>query len=254
MARPVRNDIDYFPHPVSHGKKMSYLEKKYGNDGYATWFKILEELGSTEHHYLNLSDEVQIMFLSDRCMIEEETLIQIINDLVKLKEFDKELWENDKILFNEKFVESIKDAYKKRNNKCVDRNSLLTLLDGLGIRKLSKSIPKPDLSNLNGCENPQRKEKESKVKKSKEDDSKKNINNNDFFETSLKSDQWIESICITQGLKPEKLKIKLEEFKNHLISIGEQKNNMRDFKSHFINWISKNKTYSKPVIGITKNR
>lgn len=254
MARPVRNDIDYFPHPVSHGKKMSYLEKKYGNDGYATWFKILEELGSTEFHYLNLSDEVQIMFLSDRCMISEEVLISIINDLVKLREFDKDLWENDKILFNEKFIESIKDAYKKRNNKCVDKKSLLTLLQGLGIRKQSKSIPKQDLSILNGVENPQRKEKKSIVKKSKEDDIKKIINNDVFFESSLNSQQWIESVCITQGLSPEKLKLKLEEFKNHLISIGEQKQGERDFKSHFINWISKNKIYAKPTTGISKNR
>src|SRR5690606_37864231 len=106
--------------------------------------------------------------------------------------------------------------YKKRNNKCVDKKTLLTLLQGLGIRKPSKSIPKPDLSNLNGIENPQRKEKDSKVNESKEDDNKKIINNDAFFESSLNSQQWIESVCMTQGLKPEILKTRLEQFKNHL--------------------------------------
>ena len=86
MARPQTNKVDYFPHPVTHGKKMSYLEKKYKNDGYATWFKILEELGNTDYHYLDLSDDVQIMFLSDRCLVSEEILISIINDLIRLKE------------------------------------------------------------------------------------------------------------------------------------------------------------------------
>ena len=37
--------------------------------------------------------------------------------LLDLKKFDKNLWESSKILFNEKFVESIKDAYKKRSNE-----------------------------------------------------------------------------------------------------------------------------------------
>ena len=27
MARPQKNKIEYFPHPVTHGKKMSYMEK-----------------------------------------------------------------------------------------------------------------------------------------------------------------------------------------------------------------------------------
>lgn len=139
MARPEKNTVEYFPHPVTHGKKMSYLEKKYGNDGYATWFKILEEMGNTEYHYLDLSDDVQLMFLSDRCLVSEKVLTDIINDLIRLKEFDKKLWEENRILFNEKFIESIKDAYKKRSNACINKNSLLLLLDSLGIRKQDKS-------------------------------------------------------------------------------------------------------------------
>ena len=142
MARPERNNVDYFPHPVTHGKKMSYIEKKYKNDGYAVWFKILEELGSNNYHYLDLSDEVQIMFLSDRCFVDENRLISIIEDLIRLKEFDKDLWYEHKILFNEKFIESIQDAYKKRSNSCIEKKSLLLLLDSLGIRKLGKSNPK----------------------------------------------------------------------------------------------------------------
>lgn len=167
MARPQRNTVEYFPHPVTHGKKMSYLEKKYNNDGYAVWFKILEELGNTDYHYLNLSDDVQLMFLSDRCLVTEEMLIDIINDLIRLQEFDKELWENHRILFNEKFVESIKDAYKKRTNECISQKSLRTLLEGLGILKPQKSKNKSLKSNSQGVEKPQTKLKETKVEKTK---------------------------------------------------------------------------------------
>jgi len=165
MARPQRNKVEYFPHPVKHSKKMSYLEKKYGNDGYAVWFKILEELGNTDYHYLNLSDEVQVMFLSDRCMVSEDLLESIIDDLIRLREFDEKLWVENRILFNEKFVESIKDAYKKRLNECINKKSLFILLESLGIRKPSKSNHKPSKSESEGSVKPQSKEEYTKEKK-----------------------------------------------------------------------------------------
>lgn len=168
MARPLTNKVNYFPHNVTHGKKMSYLEKKYQNDGYATWFKILEEIGNTDYHYLDLSKEVQIMFLSDRCLVSELLLIEIINDLIKLEEFDKELWDEFKILYNEKFVLSIKDAYKNRKNDIVCKNSLLQHLDSLCGKKLSKCDNELDKTGLLGGVNPQSKVKETKVDEIKE--------------------------------------------------------------------------------------
>lgn len=160
MARPERNNVDYFPHEVSHGKKMSYIEKKYKNDGYATWFKILEELGNTSFHFLNLSDDVQLMFLSDRCNISEDLLLDIINDLAKMGEFDSDLWEN-KIIYCQKFIDSIDDAYKKRNNKCIT-------LEGLGSHLISLGILKPSKSKSTVPVKPQSKVDKNKVDKTKE--------------------------------------------------------------------------------------
>jgi hypothetical protein len=168
MARPLSNKVSYFPHTVTHGKKMSYLEKKYQNDGYATWFKILEEIGNTDYHYLDLSKEVQIMFLADRCLVSEELLIYIINDLIKLEEFDKELWYESKILYNEKFVMSIKDAYKNRKNAIVCKNSLLLHIQSLCGKKLGKCGNKLDKTGLLEGDNPQSKVKETKVNETKE--------------------------------------------------------------------------------------
>lgn len=168
MARPKKKNVEYFPHYVNHGKKMSYLEKKFGNDGYCTWFKILEELGSAENHYLDLSDDIQIMFISDRCLISEEKLIEIIEVLVRLKEFDYQLWNENKIIWCSKFVESIKDAYIKRTNKCINRDELMRLLEGLGVRK-------PIESEINVVIKPQSRVEYSKEDKRREEKSK--INN-----------------------------------------------------------------------------
>ena len=48
MARPIKNKVDYFPHVTQTGKTIAILEARWGNDGYAFWFKTLELLGSSE--------------------------------------------------------------------------------------------------------------------------------------------------------------------------------------------------------------
>lgn len=166
MARPSRNNIDYFPHECVHGRKMFVIESKYGNDGYAVWFKLLERLGDTDNHYLNLSDETELMYLASLMKVDENKFKNILNDLAKLGAIDKELYEENKIIWSQKFYESIQDAYNKRNNKCLDRNSLIILLISLGIRKPNKSSTKPDKSAQSSDINPQSKEEEIKEKKS----------------------------------------------------------------------------------------
>lgn len=138
MARPERNNVDYFPFYCKEGKAMYYIEQTYGNDGYSTWVKILRQLSVTNYHYLNLSDKVEFMYLSSRCKVTPELLNNIISDLCDLGEFNAELWKDFKIVFSEKLVNSVKDAYLKRNNKCISLEGLFHLLDSLGVRKLGK--------------------------------------------------------------------------------------------------------------------
>lgn len=161
MARPERNNVDYFPLYCDEGKKMFYLEETYGNDGFATFIKILRELAKTDYHYLDLSKNTTKMFLSAKCKISKETLESIIKDLVDLEKFDSVLWNENSIIWCQDFVDSIQDAYKKRNNECISYGGLLLHLTSLGIRKQSKSISK-------GHVNPQRKEKDIKEKEIKE--------------------------------------------------------------------------------------
>ena len=169
MARPPRNNVDYFPHECIHGRKMFVVESKYGNDGYAVWFKLLERLGNTDNHYLNLSDETELMYLASLMKIDEIKFKNILTDLAKLGAIDKELYEENKIVWSQKFYESIQDAYSKRNNKCIDRNSLVLLLVGLGIRKQDKSIRKLGKDILEGVINPQSIEEYIKEKKIEEE-------------------------------------------------------------------------------------
>lgn len=161
MARPERNSVDYFPFLCEEGNKMFYLEETYGNDGFATFVKLLRELAKTEYHYLNLSKPSTMMYLSAKCKVQKVVLEAIINDLVDLGKFDAPLWKEYNIIWCQDFIDSVQDAYKKRNNNCITFDGLLILLDSLGIRKLQKETTKVPL-------NTQRKEKESKVEDIKE--------------------------------------------------------------------------------------
>lgn len=162
MARPERNSVDYFPFFCEEGNKMFVLEATYGNDGFATFVKLLRELAKTDYHYLNLSKQSTLMYLSAKCKVSKEVLEAIINDLVDLGKFDHDLWTSNRIIWCQDFIDSIQDAYLKRNNKCLNYDGLLTLLDGLGVRKLSKC-------NRTDTGNAQIKENKIKEEESKEE-------------------------------------------------------------------------------------
>lgn len=169
MARPQRNNVDYFPFYCEDGKKMYYLEETYGNDGFAVFMKILRELAKTNYHYLDLSKNTTLMFLSAKCKVSKEVLQAIINDLVELEKFDAELWKEYSIIWCQDFIDSIQEAYKNRSNNCVDRKGLMDILISLGIAKPPKPTAKPPKPKSENPVNPQTILDYSKGEDSKED-------------------------------------------------------------------------------------
>lgn len=125
MAREQRKDVDYFPHECTHGRKMHIIETKYGNDGYATWFKLLEQLGKANNHYIDISDDMTLMFLTSVFKISEEKTILILTDLAKLGAIDKVLFDENKVIYSQKFSDSIQDAYRNRKGKIIQYSDIL---------------------------------------------------------------------------------------------------------------------------------
>jgi hypothetical protein len=225
MARPERNNVDYFPFDCKEGKTMYFIEQKYGNDGYATWVKILRLLAVTNYHFLDLSDKAQVMFLAAKCHVNEETLFKIINDLCELGQFHKQLWDENRVIFSEKFIIGIRDAYKKRNNKCINLPGLLTLLNDLGIRKLYKQLRE-------GSDNPQSKVKESKEKNIYTPEIKIEGNALDDLFKDLENSSVLDIIANNNSVSPDKIKSLIPEFKKKAeLSYQTRK----DFITHFKN-------------------
>lgn len=151
MTRPRKQTVDYFPHDCSHGKTLFILEGKYGNDGYAFWFKLLELIGSTEKHYLDCDDKATWEYLLSRTRVSEETGWEIMNLLASLGAIDSELWQ-EHIVWSENFVKRVFDAYRNRISDIPKRADIL--------RKKPPESPQPDVRN------PQTKLKETKLKES----------------------------------------------------------------------------------------
>lgn len=240
MARPERNDIDYFPHEVTHGKKMFIIENKYKNDGYSVWFKILEELGKANYHYLDFNDLEQLMYLSSKFNVSEELLLNIVEDLAKLNAINKELFLQNKIVFSEKFIESIQDAYKRRNNKCI---TLVGLCKHLSIKCKHKHTS----NELNDGNKPQTILKDSKLNNNKLNDSDENpiIKFTDWF--NIRRTQYLEidsnfkrlSYQDKKNLDELKNLYKKEDFEKVILNMSNDKycnENKRIIPSHFLEY------------------
>lgn len=65
------------------------------------------------------------------------------------------------------------------------------------------------------------------------------INNNNFLNESLNSQQWIESLCPQFKIDIDTFKKFINEFSEHLILMEEQKDTLKQFKQHFVHWLKK---------------
>ena len=152
MARPKKRTVDYFPHQCNHGKTMFILEQKYGNDGYAFWFKLLELLGTTEGHFLHLENSADWEFLQAKTRLYGDKCREILDLLARLDAIDRELWECHRVVWSQNFVNGIASVYKNRGIEIPSKPSFYA--------------QKPSDGGVSTPENPQSRVEESRVEDS----------------------------------------------------------------------------------------
>ena len=123
MGRKDKFTVDYFPHNCNHGKTIFILETRFGNNGYAVWFKTLELLGSSNNHFIDCRNTTDWEFMSAKMQVEPDRLQQIYNLLANLKAIDQDLWEH-KIIWSQKFIDNLEDVYSRRTSICMNKDSL----------------------------------------------------------------------------------------------------------------------------------
>ncbi len=135
---------------------MDHLRTKFGNDGYVVWYILLEELAKTKQHFIKLDQEARMFYLANICKIEKITLLEIIQELVNLEEFDNELWNEHKVLYNQKFIDSVRMLYRKRKSTPITRKDVVAAI-----------LPEPSAVLPENSRKVPHKGKERKVKESK---------------------------------------------------------------------------------------
>jgi hypothetical protein len=178
MARPKKQTVDYFPHIIKQGKTMTILENKFGNDGYAFWFKLLEILGSTNGHFYEYKNTADKEFLHAKTLVSEDIAKEILNLLAELNAIDQELWEHN-IIWCSNFVDNIEDAYSRRKVN-VPHKPIVSEVN------VNRNPSEGDKCSHDDDINSQSKVKESKVNKSKGKPSEKSDTESDEFSLTKK--------------------------------------------------------------------
>ncbi len=127
MGRPIKKGVDAFPHFPDDGSDGLYLlETKYGNDGYAFWYKMREKITKTQGHILYMSD---VLVLAAKAHMDDKTAMEMLNMCAEAGDIDKILWKNEKVIWSQSVVDSLKDVYKKRGALPPSKPSSIQLSD-----------------------------------------------------------------------------------------------------------------------------
>lgn len=153
LSRPMKKGVDYFPHACTHGQTMFILEQRWGNDGYAFWFKLLELLGSTKGHVLDAENTATREFLAAKTRLSVEQCYEILNLLADLDAIDQELWKKHHVIWCQNFVDHLEPVYRKRKTETPTKPSFCD--------------ENSSIDDVSVTESTQSKVKESKVKESK---------------------------------------------------------------------------------------
>lgn len=84
MARPLKNNADYFSHDADmrNDTRIRALRRKFGNDGYTVWCMMLEYLSGCDYFEFDY-DDLTIELIAGDFDIEPELLISIIQYMVE---------------------------------------------------------------------------------------------------------------------------------------------------------------------------
>lgn len=157
MARPEVKNVEYFPCYCNDGKVLFILESRWGNAGYAFFYKLWKRLGDADYHTIDLRPFDNWEYFRAKMGVSDAETQAIMDKLAEMKVIDPDLW-SFKIVWSDDFLESVKDVWVKRKQ-------LIPQKPQLPEKKPILPEQKPAVPVVSDTDNPQRKVKESKVKK-----------------------------------------------------------------------------------------
>ena len=113
----LKNNVEFFYHRCAPNKVVRLIKRKFGVIGYAFYYQLRELLGDAKHHNYVLKNELDWQDFLTIMEMDEDKANEIIEFLIKVEELDKKLWENEKRLYSQNFVDRLAPVYAKRKSE-----------------------------------------------------------------------------------------------------------------------------------------
>ena len=154
MSRPESKNVFYFPHYTKSTSELDLIEHKHNSEGYKAYYRLQELVADADYHRLSLAtqDEKDMFELGMNC--RQEVVDDVIRILLDRGRIDRELWENESVIWMQDFVETLKPVYLNRKKPLPDKNIVTTSNNSIST----------------GSNTEKRKEKKIKEKRSREKD------------------------------------------------------------------------------------
>lgn len=107
--------LDFFPLNVSleQDDKFALIEAKHGIIGFAVLIKMYSKIYADKGYYCEWNEDIQLLF-SSKIGLERNKVVEIINDAIKWKIFDKDKFDKYKILTSKRIQENYLEITKRR--------------------------------------------------------------------------------------------------------------------------------------------
>ena len=126
MSRPESKNVFYFPHYTKSTSELDLIEHKYNSEGYKAYYRLQEMVADADYHRLSLAtqDEKDMFELGMNC--RQEVVDDVIRILLDRGRIDRELWENERVIWMQDFVETLKPVYLNRKKPLPDKSIVFT--------------------------------------------------------------------------------------------------------------------------------
>ncbi len=111
-GRPIKQELDFFPHPTNNNDIVNALVQEFGANGYAVYYSLCEKIFNNGYFYEINNSQIKLLCL--KLKITEDEFYNILSLAIDLDLFDKEIYSNYNILTNEKLQNDFFYATKRR--------------------------------------------------------------------------------------------------------------------------------------------
>ena len=116
-GRPESKNVDYFPHFTKGDRMLDLIEFRHKTEGYAFVYKLQEMLADAPYHKLSVKTQDEKDMFEMGIGIKKEVVDDVINILVNNNKIDRELWEKERVIWWQEFVERLSAVWYKRGKR-----------------------------------------------------------------------------------------------------------------------------------------